>query len=127
MDKIIGEIAASADEDGAVIFDEADVVQWAKEQALTVSEFLDRFGLEIARKYDSGMLFYSFCDDIVNELWVMLLDWMDKPMAEPWPNTFYEVFDAFDAGEFHRLADRSDDPIADFTKPLIAEIVRKNG
>ncbi len=43
----------------------------------------------------------------------------------PWPKLFFRVYEAFDAGEMHRRADKSDDPISELTNPEIAEIVRE--
>lgn len=40
------------------------------------------------------------------------------------PDLFWQVFSAFDAGEFHRREDKSDDPVAEHTEPAIADIVR---
>ena len=43
----------------------------------------------------------------------------------PWPSTFFEVFEAFDAGEVHRRADKSDDPVGELTNPEIASIIAR--
>jgi hypothetical protein len=126
MDEIIETIAASMDDDGAVKINTSDVLLWANERGQTASEFLDSFGLELARRFDQNKLSYNFCDEVVNELWVILSDWIGKPSSKPWPNTFHEIFEAFDAGEHHRKADKADDPIGQFTKPMIADMVRRN-
>jgi hypothetical protein len=60
----------------------------------------------------------------VNDLWGVLIQrHVDK--VDRWPDLLYEVYDAFDAGEYHRRPDRSDDPIAEFTNTSIATIVAR--
>ena len=100
-----------------------DLLEWSIGQGVTVEDFLDRFGGEIAKSYHARELPYETCDEIVNDLWGLLMQRTANGSSGAWPETFYRVYDAFDAGEYHRRADSSDDPIAQFTDPAIAEIV----
>ncbi|NTZ42200.1 hypothetical protein G7A66_03645 [Altererythrobacter sp. SALINAS58] len=126
MDEIFDTIAGKIDTDGAVEITEDEVLMWATERGQTASNFLDSFGFELAKRFHAGERSYAFCDEVVNELWVILTGWMGDHLSEPFPNTFYEIFDAFDAGEYYRRADKSDDPVSQFTKPMIAELIRKS-
>lgn len=125
MDDIFDTIAAKMDDTGAVAISENDVFHWATQRGQTVSNFLDSFGFELASRFHRRQLSYAFCDEVVNELWVILMGWIGRHLSAPWPVTFSEVYDAFDAGEYHRKEDRTDDPVGDFTKPMIAQIVQK--
>lgn len=66
----------------------------------------------------------EFCDEVVNDLYDYVISKQRGTPLHPTPNLFWRVFAAFDAGEFHRQPDKSDGPIAEFTDPRIADIVR---
>lgn len=101
-------------------FTHDDVVRWAG--ALDNFEFYNTAALQIAKHYQEGLLTYSFCDRVMNDLWTALQAGFtndNNPMPEP----FFQIYEAFDAGEYHRVKDKSDDPVADFTDPLIANLL----
>lgn len=88
-----------------------------------VAAFLDRFAARVARAYHRGELPYAVCDSIVGDLWGLLQGlWMDG-VAHDWPMLFQQVYDAFEAGAWHRRADGSDDPVGTYTDPAIAAII----
>ncbi|KQN92518.1 hypothetical protein ASE95_07365 [Sphingomonas sp. Leaf231] len=90
-----------------------------------VAAFLDRFAARLARAYHAGEMPYVVCDSIAGDLWGLLQGlWLDG-VAHRWPALFQEVYEAFDAGAYHRLADGSDDPVATYTDPAIAAIVAR--
>ena len=101
-----------------------DVVRWAG--ALDNWEFYNAAAVEIARKYHHGALTYSFCDGVMNDLWRAVQAGFTAG-RNALPEPFYVDYEAFDAGEYHRAEDGSDDPIADLTDPLIAELVARLG
>ncbi|WP_157381216.1 hypothetical protein [Burkholderia ubonensis] len=85
-------------------------------------ERFDALALELAHGYHDGKLSFAFCDSIVN---IMVEKVYSDAAAqrETWPFLFWEVFLAFDAGEFSRPGERHIDPAEKYTKPLIAAIV----
>ncbi|MBL0374560.1 hypothetical protein JJB09_21335 [Rhizobium sp. KVB221] len=94
-----------------------DVVRWAG--ALDDWDCYNAAALEIALGYHRGELSYNFCDGAMNDLWSAVRAGCGtgtNQVSEP----FFEIFEAFDAGEFHRKHDNSDDPVGDFTDPLVA-------
>lgn len=125
MDEIFNAIAAKTDDTGRVDIDEIEVFHWATQRNQTAVNFLDSFGLELAKRYHKGELSFTYCDDVMNDLWGILVCWSEQ-MAEPWPKIFYEVYDTFDAGESHLKEDGSDDAASEFIKPFIADILRRN-
>lgn len=123
MDGIFDLLASRCDDKGFTQADRTDINKWADERGLSLPDFLDSIGVEIARRYQAGERSFEFCDSLVNDLHGVLIDRVVSEDNVRWPETFFEVYDAFDAGEFHRLANRSDDPTMDFTNPLIAAFV----
>lgn len=86
------------------------------------SDFFNSIALQIAEQYHSGALSYEVCDHIMNDLWSVVRDCF-IPAHSAVPDLFYDVYLAFDAGEYYRAADRSDDPVTEHTKPMIEEIL----
>lgn len=101
-----------------------DVVRWAG--GLDNWEFYNATALQVARKYHQRQLTYNFCDGLMNDLWSAVQAGFASSGNRA-PEPFYEVYEAFDAGEFHRAKDKSDDPVADFTDPLIADLMSRIG
>lgn len=101
-----------------------DVVRWAG--ALDNHEFYNSAALQIARHYQEGLLTYGFCDRVMNDLWnAVQAGFTNDNNSVPEP--FFQIYEAFDAGEYHRAKDKSDDPVADFTDPLIANLLLRLG
>ncbi len=99
-------------------FDE-DVQRWAG--GLVNDDFFNSISLEIARRYHGGLLNFEVCDSIMNDLWRIIL--RDIKAGARVPDPFFDIYLAFDAGEYHRTADKSDDPEFDFTRPMIADVL----
>ena len=97
----------------------SDVDRWCRLGGLTRDQLYDGVALHLAHDYDQRKLPFGFCDVVINDLFGLSVS------GEPYgvPELFWEVFEAFDAGEFHRQPDKSDDPETDFTRPMIAEFV----
>ena len=83
-------------------------------------DFYNLVALEVAHKFQAGALSYAICDVIMNGLWAFFLQ---RCQNEPEPSPFSEIFEAFDAGEYYRTADHSDDPVQDHTVPMIEKIL----
>ena len=95
----------------------------SQKTTLSLSETFDRFGTSLAKLYDAGDLNYEFCDALVNIAFSDFLGLFDNENGEPWPTDFYEVYEAFDAGEYYRKDDKSDDPVMDHTDFMIREFL----
>ncbi|MDR6667960.1 hypothetical protein [Rhizobium sp. 1399] len=101
-----------------------EVARWAG--ALDNWAFYNVTALEIAIGYYRGELDYTFCDGAMNDLWGAVQAGFGPGNIQV-PEPFFEIYLAFDAGEYHRKPDKSDNPVADFTNPLIAELVTRLG
>jgi hypothetical protein len=97
----------------------------SKDVSLSLSGTLNYFATCLANMYYRGDLNYEFCDALVNIAWSDILSEFGGEKTDAWPSDFYEVYEAFDAGEFHRKEDKSDDPEIDHTVPLIREFLER--
>jgi hypothetical protein len=93
------------------------------------SAVYDKLAIILARKYHDGELDYTTADWFANQFEGELVDlivaiWPKKD--GPYPFRWSAVYEAFDAGEFDHFG-RSTDPVAEFTKPQIAEFLAKHG
>jgi hypothetical protein len=78
-------------------------------------------GRSIAKRYHQGELSYAFCDGVMNGLWTRVLEGFG-PGTNEMPEPSSEIYEALNAGEFHRKHGKTDDPVAEFTDPAIAEL-----
>jgi hypothetical protein len=63
-------------------------------------------------------LTFAFCDAVVNDLHGVITF-----ANELRPGLFWEVFLAFDEGEYYHGNNRDEDPAEIYTRPLIAHII----
>lgn len=96
------------------------VLVWLEEKVdddATEARCLDAIALRVAALYDTGQMRFDVADDLMNVVWTF----MCRPGAPGIPGFAYEVFCAFDAGEY----DPGDgaDPEQTYTRPAIRRIV----
>ncbi|WP_423141695.1 hypothetical protein ACOYW6_12835 [Parablastomonas sp. CN1-191] len=103
---------------------EADISRWTNGVVEREEVLYDGLAALLARGYHERRYSFEFCDIVVNDLYGRMIEKQLQTPPPAWPKLFWRVFEAFDAGEFHRQPDKSDDPVAEFTDPEIAEIVR---
>lgn len=96
---------------------------WAAQLEVSSTKLLNRLALQLARKFNEGELTFEFCNSVANDLWWVSLD---RRLAA-FPTLLDAVFHAFDAGEFHRKPDKSDDPVSEHTVPMIRAILAERG
>jgi hypothetical protein len=100
------------------IITEADVEKWHAAAELHRSELYNQIAIWLARGFHRRELSFEFCDAIVNDLHAII-----TLANEDRPELFWEVFLAFDSGEFYPNNDRSKSPVEIYTRPLIAKVV----
>jgi hypothetical protein len=96
------------------------IARWRGRSGEAELSLYDAIAAELARGYHEKRYSFSFCDSVINRLFAVLV----SREQSSWPKLFKRVYDAFDAGEFHRRADKTDDPIAEYTDLEIAALVR---
>ncbi len=119
---ILAELERRLSEDGRST-SEADIRRWTAGWSDSERQLYDDIGAELARGYHGRRYSFEFCDWVVNDLYGTIIKRQLTEPPPPWPKLFWRVYEAFDAGEFHRTPDKSDNPIAEFTDPEIADIV----
>ncbi|MEX0302736.1 MAG: hypothetical protein AB3N24_09965 [Leisingera sp.] len=87
-------------------------------------DLLHEISLAVARSYQFQSISYQTADDVMNDLWRLFQERFLANATEL-PSPFWDVFEAFDAGEYHRRPDKSDNPVADHTDPMIAELLTR--
>ena len=99
----------------------ADIDRWSATLAMPRAAFYDLLALRLASGFYRDEFPFSFCDRIVNDIHgvITLAD-------EARPDLFWSVFSAFDAGEFNHGNNRNEDPVAKYTRPLIAQVLAKH-
>ena len=126
FDPIFQELSSRCDGDGYTRADKTDIARWAGARDVRVPVFIDQMGAELAKRYHAKLVDYAFGDSLANDVWgVMILGLPKEGDHEDWSAIFCEVYEAFDAGEFHRPGDEDADPVKLYTDPAIAEIVAK--
>lgn len=100
--------------------DKSDVLRWASSDPADVRALYEEIAALVARGYDGGALSFDLCDGIVNGLYAAFMELRLTEM----PPLYYEVFLAFDDGEYRRPADGEGvDPVKTYTDTRIRQIV----
>ncbi len=95
--------------------------RWTNQLAVTRNALYDLIGVWIAEGFHKHELDFEFCDAVVNDIFAFA----DANNGFPMPDLFWEVFLAFDAGEYSHLGDRDVDPIEKYTRPSIKALVER--
>ena len=109
-----------------------DIERWTAEVEISVEALFDGIAMYLARGFHTGTLPFAFCDAIVNNLNGFVYDprsfyathAKNGPLQGP-PKLFWDIYLAFDAGEYWRPGDDRD-PITSYTRPAIGKIVEEN-
>jgi hypothetical protein len=102
---------------------EGDVASWTNGAVVAEERIYDEVAAELARGYAERRYAFEFCDRAMNALYAVVVAGQMRTPQPPWPTLFGRVYEAFDAGEYHRHEDKSDDPVAEHTDKMIATIV----
>ena len=97
---------------------ESHVARWAGKYNGNRGQVFDEFARYLAVAFHERRLPFAFCDAVMNDLHAVISNADDMR-----PDLFWKVYLAFDTGEFHRRADKADDPVADHTESAIAAII----
>jgi hypothetical protein len=103
---------------------DADISRWTNGCAHAETALYDGIGAELARGYHDRRYSFSFCDEVVNALFGLMLAKQNQEPPPSLPKLFWRVYEAFDAGEMANPSLPPYDPIRTNTDPEIAEIVR---
>jgi hypothetical protein len=101
-----------------------EVEFWRRQSNLTLDAIFNRIASQLAIGFSERRLPFVFCDAVINDLNGLLFTTFLSEFADVLPEPFYEIYLAFDAGEYYR-EDRNIDPVETYTRPLVAKIVAK--
>lgn len=101
-----------------------DMVAWSGGSDKDLCALYNQIAGQLALGYHEARFSFEFCDEVVNQLWVIMILQQVGQHPPPWPELFSRVYDAFDAGEFASPLLPPHDPVQTYTDPEIAEIVR---
>src|SRR3954464_6160157 len=95
---VLSEIAEREQRDPEAMWrpDKSDLLRWVEGNLERVGPLLDEAAAILATRYERGSLTFEFCDGVVNGLYAAFTEW---PLPQM-PPLFYDVFLAFDAGEY---------------------------
>ena len=101
---------------------EADVERWIAASGWSRSQLFDEIAMYLAFGFNGSELSFEFCDAVVNDL--------SAPVTNTGgtrPMVFWQVYSAFDEGEYYHDNNQSVDPVDVYTRPMIARIVERLG
>ena len=99
---------------------EADVLRWSTGSGLSRRQLFDGIAKCLALGFHSSELSFEFCDGVMNDLFGPVTN-TDGPK----PELFWDVYSAFDEGEYYHGNNRDDDPVETYTRPIIDRIVKE--
>lgn len=101
---------------------EGDVERWRSECGWSRRQLFEEIAARLAIGYDRSELSFEFCDAVVNDLFGPVTD-----TSGPRPEVFWDVYSAFDEGEYDHHNNRDEDPVEVYTRPKIARLVEVLG
>jgi hypothetical protein len=97
---------------------EDDIQRWSALVGESRAVLYDQIAIYLARGFHNSALTFDFCDAIVNDIHGVITS-----ADEDRPALFWEIYLAFDEGEYYHNEMRDEDPVEEYTRPLISRIV----
>lgn len=97
---------------------EADVQRWSRALGVSRSALYDQIALHLARGFYASELTYELCDFVMTDLSGVI-----TTADEHNPEFFWQVYLAFDEGEYYHDDNREEDPVEVYTRPMITQII----
>jgi hypothetical protein len=101
---------------------EADILRWSSAVGCSRSQLFDEIARLLAFGFNTAEISFEVCDAIVNDLVGPVTN-----TSEPRPELFWDVYSAFDEGEYYHDNNRDEDPVETYTRPMIERIVKALG
>ena len=101
---------------------EEDVERWSNACGWSRPQLFDEIAKCLALGYNPSVLSFDFCDMVVNDLAGPVTN-----TSGPGPQIFWDVYAAFDEGEYYHGNNRDEDPVEIYTRPMIARVVEVLG
>jgi hypothetical protein len=101
---------------------ETDVERWTAISGWSRSQLFDGIAKYLALGFNSSELSFEFCDAVVNDLFGPVTN-----TSRPRPQVFWDVYSAFDEGEYYHGNNRDEDPVSVYARPMIARLLEDIG
>ena len=95
-----------------------DVLKWTASADIARQDLYNELALELARGFNASELSFEFCDSVVNEIHSVII-----LKDEQRPHFFWEIYLAFDSGEYYHDGNRDEHPAEVYTRPQIGRIL----
>lgn len=96
---------------------EEDVLRWSTTSGWSRRQLFNEVAKRLAIGFHDSELSFEFCDAVVNDLFGPVTN-----TSGPKPKVFWDVYSAFDEGEYYHGDNRDEDPVETYTRPMIARI-----
>jgi hypothetical protein len=99
----------------------------AEAASCTPNELLDQLSLHVARDFIDDALSFEHGDYIMNSVFGTLCSSPYPGGYFEMPDLTYEVYLAFDSGEYRRTEDTPDvDPVEKYTRPMLLRLLKEH-
>jgi hypothetical protein len=95
-----------------------DILRWTASTGMPRQDLYDQLAIELARGFNASELSFEFCDAVVNDIHSVIIF-----NDEQRPHLFWEIYLAFDSGEYYRDDNRDEHPAQVYTRPQIGRIL----
>jgi len=122
VEDAVDELKQRFEQEGDLNLDQRDIDALLAKAELSHEEFNTAAARHLGQRFLDGALDFEFCDVLINELYKMTYVFGESGHSE----LFWDVFNAFDQGEYHHDNDRSEDPVETYTRPRLVECLTKH-
>jgi len=116
----IRDVYQSSGQSSVTHFTEKDMQKWGNMLGALREVLYDKIASCLACGFHNLELTFEFCDSVMNGLHEFIVKVNDER-----PDLFWDIYLAFDEGEYYHGNNRDDDPVEVYTRPMIAQIVEK--
>jgi hypothetical protein len=97
---------------------DADIKRWAFLTGVPESTLCDQIAIYLALGFQNSELTFQFCDAVVNDIFGVVISAHVEIQ-----DIFYQIYCAFDGGEYEHKYRRGEDPVEAYTRPYIVHIL----
>ncbi|MGB0900043.1 MAG: hypothetical protein ACPGSN_12365 [Psychrobium sp.] len=92
-----------------------------------LANFINSFSMTVAQQFMADNIDFDVADGAINYVWdFMINDVFGTQEGNSVPSPAYDIYDAFDMGEYHHSGDpKNVCPVEKYTKPYLDEILRE--
>jgi hypothetical protein len=116
--KVFDDAQAGKDYSSRAHISEKEIQRWSALIGEPRAVLYDWIAVCLARGFHNSELSFEFCDAVANDIYGVI-----SFADEIRPTLFWDVYLAFDEGEYYHNDKRDEDPSEVYTRPMIARIL----